>query len=221
MPRAISWPRALALLGTLVLQRSTAAGAPPPQCPALTEKADALSVLRAGGLVIVMRHATAITNEATPCQGNQHPLTREGEAEAKAIGSDIRRLQIPVAQVRYSRTCRTAETAKLIFPEQARTEDVRLEMGHDSSAINKAIREGPSGSGNTFLITHGTVMNWIEIQGQQAVKAYGQGKSVYAAVFDPRKGDSPLLGCLRAGDWKSIQSASGNLGPRRKPDSVP
>ncbi len=221
MPRAISWPRALALLGTLVLQRPTAAGAPQPQCPALTEKADALSVLRSGGLVVVIRHAMASTNECTPCQGNQHPLTQDGKAQATAIGSAIRRLQIPVAQVRYSRTCRTVETARLIFPDTARTEDVRLEMCHDSPAINMAIRENPPGSGNTFLITHGTVMNWIEIQGQQAVEAYGQGKSAYAAVFDPRKGDHPLLGCLKVGDWKSLQSASGNLNPRRKSDSVP
>ena len=77
--------------------------------------------LRAGGLVLVIRHAA--TDFSTPDQdpvvlsdcSTQRNLTAQGRADARAIGRGVRRLGLPVGKVYASAYCRTLETARLAF----------------------------------------------------------------------------------------------------------
>ena len=98
-----------ALALTLVAGASAAAG------PDLTRS------LKAGGLVIVFRHAA--THFSKPDQdpvvvsdcSTQRNLSAQGRADARAIGRSLRRLGLPVGTVFSSAYCRTLETARLAF----------------------------------------------------------------------------------------------------------
>jgi len=88
-----------------------------------TAAADAnlLTTLRAGGLIIFLRHAE--TGSAAPDQAGavlgdcatQRNLDATGRAQAAEIGSAFRDLGISVTRVLASPFCRTMETAALAF----------------------------------------------------------------------------------------------------------
>lgn len=126
----------------------------------------AWDILKKGGNVVLMRHASADKSTGDPlllkigdCSG-QRMLSSAGRKEAKFVGKVFRARSIPVDKVLASRYCRTQETAKLAFgrvtpwqpldvlfalPEQdweARTE-----------TVNKRI-SAYAGSGNLIMVTH-------------------------------------------------------------------
>lgn len=71
------------------------------------------------GLVILYRHAIAPGGGDPPgfrlgdCS-TQRNLSKEGRDQARAIGRELRRERVPVAQVRSSRWCRALDTARLM-----------------------------------------------------------------------------------------------------------
>ena len=82
---------------------------------------DLVRTLRAGGVVLVLRHAA--TDFSKPDQdpvvvsdcSTQRNLSAQGRADARAIGRGVRRLGLPVGKVYSSAYCRTLETARLAF----------------------------------------------------------------------------------------------------------
>ena len=71
------------------------------------------------GLVVLMRHAIA-PGGGDPagftlgdCR-TQRNLSAEGRSQARAIGRQFRTQAVPIAQVRSSRWCRAADTARLL-----------------------------------------------------------------------------------------------------------
>ena len=107
--------RALAVaVGVLAVAAAFAAqaGADATAKPALTR------ALQAGGLVLVLRHAATDFSkpdedpvDLTDC-ATQRNLSRQGRADARAIGRGVRRLDLRVSAVL---TGRTRETARLAF----------------------------------------------------------------------------------------------------------
>ena len=79
-----------------------------------------LDALRAGGYVIVMRHASSPRTKpdaASAAAGNvdhERQLDEHGRETAKAMGEAIRRLGIPVGEVLSSPTFRAMQTARLL-----------------------------------------------------------------------------------------------------------
>ena len=77
--------------------------------------------LRAGGLVLVLRHAA--TDFSKPDQdpvvvgdcSTQRNLSAQGRADARAIGRGVRRLGLPSGRCCRAPYCRTLETARLAF----------------------------------------------------------------------------------------------------------
>lgn len=71
------------------------------------------------GLVILYRHAIAPGGGDPPgfrlgdCS-TQRNLSEEGRDQARAIGRELREQRVPIAQVRSSRWCRAADTARLM-----------------------------------------------------------------------------------------------------------
>ena len=100
----------VAALAVTVASGATAAPSP-----------DLVRMLRAGGVVLVFRHAA--TDFSKPDQdpvvvsdcSTQRNLSAEGRADARAIGRGVRRLGLPVGKVYSSAYCRTLETARLAF----------------------------------------------------------------------------------------------------------
>ncbi|MBL8378568.1 MAG: histidine phosphatase family protein [Burkholderiales bacterium] len=78
--------------------------------------------LRAGGVVLLIRHATAPGTGDPPgfrlddC-ATQRNLSAAGRAEAQAIGARLRGLGLKNAEVLTSQWCRCRETARLAFGE--------------------------------------------------------------------------------------------------------
>ena len=77
--------------------------------------------LRAGGLVLLMRHASTEPGLGDPkgfrlddCS-TQRNLSEKGRQEAREIGERFRREKVPIAKVYTSPWCRCRETAQLAF----------------------------------------------------------------------------------------------------------
>ena len=156
------------LVGALVaaLAVSLVTGASGAPSPDLTRN------LRAGGLVVVLRHAA--TDFSKPDQdpvvvadcATQRNLSAQGRADARAIGRGMRLLGLPLGKVLSSPFCRTLETARLAFgratvhPALLNT----IAAEHDA-AWRKQIRDArrllgtrPAPGKLTVLVTHGIVV---------------------------------------------------------------
>ena len=122
-PRSVAARRLIEAWVALLVALSFAAGvhaADAAARPTLAGPALA-SALRAGGFVLYFRHtATDFGQNDEKMTGfedcaTQRNLTDGGRADARAIGTAIRSLGIPIGDVLASPYCRTRETAELIF----------------------------------------------------------------------------------------------------------
>lgn len=121
--------------------------------------------LRAGGLVLVVRHAptesTTDTQEFLRSCSLQRNLSAAGREQARAIGEAIRELEIPIGEVRASPMCRTRDTARLMFGKS--TPDRELvspgvigtvaDDTRRAARLRELVRARPRGA-NTVLVTH-------------------------------------------------------------------
>src|SRR5688500_13731871 len=109
-------------MGNVVLAICTAAGlttlAATSAAAQMLTGAELIAALRAGGQVIVMRHASAprqVPGKDTANADNvnlERQLDAAGRAGATAMGEAIRRLKIPVGDVLTSPTYRARETVR-------------------------------------------------------------------------------------------------------------
>src|SRR5262245_44735523 len=198
------------LVGALVaaLALSLVAGASAAADPDLTRS------LKAGGLVLVFRHAA--TDFSKPDQdqvvvsdcSTQRNLSAQGRADARAIGRGIKRLGLPVAKVYASAYCRTLETARLAFgratvhPALLNT----IAAEHDA-AWRQQIRDArrllgtrPAPGKLTVLVTHNVVVQ--ETTGQ----SLEEGEAI---VFRPL-GNSGfrVVGRVMPREWGTLRRPS-------------
>ena len=121
--------------------------------------------LAAGGLVVLIRHASTVPGVGDPpgfrlgdCT-TQRNLSEEGRAEAARIGAAFRSRGIPVAVVRSSEWCRCRETAERAFgvhrPWSALNSvfSDRGTAGRQRAEVLHGIRNH-RGPGNLVLVTH-------------------------------------------------------------------
>ena len=134
--------------------------------PAIAADHEALwSLLRTGGHVVVMRHASTDRGTGDPpgfrlddCR-TQRNLSPAGREEARRLGEAFKAQGIPVGQVRSSRWCRCLETAQLAFgsvepwPPLDSFFDDRSHADKRTQAVRELIADAPS-AGNTILVTH-------------------------------------------------------------------
>lgn len=121
-----------------------------------------LAALRQGGYVIFFRHtATDFSrNDAgmtryTDC-ANQRLLSPAGQAQAREIGAQVLRLQLPVGEVLASPYCRTMDTAMQMFRRATRRTELREQQDGDYPGL-KALLVAPVPAGtNRWLVGHGT-----------------------------------------------------------------
>src|ERR1700689_4474173 len=136
---------------------------------AAADNADIAQALRAGGLVIVVRHGATFPDQADTDPLNfdniaaQRNLNDKGKALAKAFGEAIRRVGIPVGTVYTSMYNRAYETAVIAgFKDIEKTADLTEggpivspnETNRRVEAFRKMIGTAPKPGTNTFLITH-------------------------------------------------------------------
>jgi phosphohistidine phosphatase SixA len=175
------------------------------------------TALRAGGYVLVMRHASSPRPPPDAALANADNIQRErqldevGRTTAQDMGVALRRLGIPIGEVLSSPTYRALETVRL-----ARLGDAKplLELG-DSGASMQSQSDGKRGAWlrarsqekpqpgrNTVIVTH--YPNIMEAFPDFAA-ALADGE---ALVFHPDgNGDAPLVARVKIEEWKGMRAA--------------
>jgi len=173
---------------------------------------DLLKSLRAGGLVIYLRHAD--TGPASPdgddvdlrrCE-TQRNLSEAGRAQAADIGAQFRRLGIPVGEVMSSAFCRCWQTADLAFgrhekmipltvvPRGSEHADARRSA---NASLHWLLATPPPAGANTVLVSHG-----FNLQDLTGVYLATQGE---AAIYEPDGvGGYKLIRRILPDEWATL-----------------
>ena len=194
----------LGLIGIFAIA-VTAAGAP-------DDKALA-QALRAGGLVIVVRHGPAVADmeevDLLNLDSNAAALdlNDEGEALAKAFGRAMHDVGIPVGMVYTSKYNRAYETAVLAgFKDIVKAADLTdgglmmppREYDRRAEGLRRMLAMPPKAGTNTVLITHQP--NLIAALGGE----WQDVKEGEASIFRPENGTYKLIARVQMDEWPRI-----------------
>jgi len=186
-----------------------------PQAAAADDAALARA-LRAGGLVIVIRHAATFPDQADTDPLNpeniaaQRQLNDKGKAEAKALGDALRQLGAPVSKVYASHFNRAYETAVIAgFKDIEKTADVAEgglvvppnENSRRAAAFRKLVATAPAAGTNTVLVTHRP--NILDALG----KDWFDIKEGEVSIFLPANGTYTLVARVQMDEWARIAAA--------------
>src|SRR6516165_5494396 len=172
--------------------------------------------LRAGGLVILVRHGATFPDQAGTDPLNfdniaaQRNLNDKGKMLAKQFGDALRQAGVPVGKVYTSKYNRGYETAVLAgFKDVEKTADLTEgglvvspnENNRRAEALRKMLTTAPKPGTNTILITH--YPNIIAALG----KDWFDVKEGEASIFRPENGSYTLVARLQMEDWPRIAVA--------------
>lgn len=215
---------AAVVLADTALARSTrAAPLSPPVLPtAPLSGPELIERLRAGGCVLVMRHAqspNAVPDARTAKPdnpGRERQLDETGEADARAFGTALRALHIPIGPIYSSPTYRARETVRLARLGEPQIIEQLAESQHGMSGtaersqvewLREAAARPPAPHTNALVVTH--TPNIVGAFGDRA-RGVQAGESL---VFEPRRGKgASLLGRITVEEWQRL---AGELAGRR------
>jgi broad specificity phosphatase PhoE len=187
------------------------------QGPTAADDKDLAQALRAGGLVIVVRHGATFPDQADTDPLNfdniaaQRNLNDKGKALAKTFGDALRQARVPVGKVYTSKFNRAYETAVIAgFTNIEKTADLTEgglvvspnENNRRVEAFRKLLGTAPQPGTNTILITHkpnivdGLGKDWFDV------------KEGEASLFRPDNGSYKLLARVQMDEWPRIAIAS-------------
>jgi len=173
--------------------------------------------LRAGGLVIVLRHGATFPDQADTDPLNydniaaQRNLNDKGKMLAKQFGDALRQVGVPVGKVYTSKYNRGYETAVLAgFKDIEKTADLTEgglvvspnENNRRAEALRKMLAAAPDAGTNTILITH--YPNIIAALG----KEWFDVKEGEASIFRPENGNYTLVARIQMDEWPRIAAAA-------------
>ena len=175
------------------------------------------TALRAGGLVILVRHGATFADQADTEPYNfdnisaQRNLNDNGKALARAFGEALRQARVPVGKVYTSKFNRAYETATIAgFTDIERTSDLTEgglvvspnENNRRADALRKLLGTTPKPGTNTVLITHKP--NILDALG----KDWFDVKEGEASIFRPENGKYVLVVRLHMADWPRVAAAT-------------
>ncbi len=184
---------------------------------ALADDKDLAQSLRAGGLVILVRHGATFPDQADTDPLNfdntatQRNLNDKGKALAKAFGKGLRDLGVPVGMVYTSKYNRAYETAVLAgFKDIVKTSDLTEgglvvspnENTRRAAALRAMLATIPKPGTNTILITHQP--NIVAALG----KDWFDVKEGEASIFRPMNGNYELVARVPMEQWPTIAAAA-------------
>ena len=182
-----------------------------------TDDAALASALRAGGLVILIRHGATFADKADMDPFNldnvaaQRNLNESGKALARAFGDALRQAGVPIGKVYTSKFNRAYETATLAgFTDIEKTADLTEgglvvtpnENNRRAEALRRLLATPPTPGTNTVLITHKP--NIVDALG----KDWFDVKEGEASIFRPDDGKFVLVARLQMADWPRIALAA-------------
>jgi len=181
------------------------------------ENADVVKALRAGGLVIVVRHGATFPDQADTDPLNfdniaaQRNLNDKGKALAKAFGDALRQAAIPVGKVYTSKYNRAYETAVIAgFKDIEKTADITEgglvvspnENNRRADAFRKLLGTAPAPGTNTILITHKP--NIVDALG----KDWFDVREGEASLFRPENGSYKLVARVQMDEWPHLAAVA-------------
>ena len=180
------------------------------------QDADIAKALRAGDLVMVVRHGATFPDKADTDPLNfdniaaQRNLSDKGKALAKAFGDAIRQAAVPVSKVYTSKYNRAYETAVIAgFKDIEKTTDLTEgglivspnENNRRAEAFRKMIGTAPAPHTVTILIT--PQPNIIAALG----KDWFDVREGEASIFRPGDGGYKLVARVQMDEWPRIAAA--------------
>ena len=177
------------------------------------QDADVAKALRAGDLVMVVRHGATFPDQADTDPTNfdniaaQRNLNDKGKALAKAFGDAMRQAEVPVGKVYTSKFNRAYETAVIAgFKDIEKTTDLTEgglivspnENNRRTEAFRTLIGTAPKPYTVTILITHQP--NIIAALG----KDWFDVKEGEASIFRPADGGYKLVARVQMDEWPRI-----------------
>ena len=180
---------------------------------AASDDANLVSALRAGGLVILLRHGSTFADQkdANPVNFDdpttQRNLDEKGKDLAKTFGDSLRRAGLPVGQVYSSKFNRAYETAVLAgFSGIVKTDDVTEsndtvsaeEKARRAAALKQMLSTAPRAGTDTIIVTHRP--NIIDALGQDWANV-NEGE---AGIFRPTTGSFQLVARVQMADWARL-----------------
>jgi broad specificity phosphatase PhoE len=184
---------------------------------AAADRLEIAQALRAGGLVVVVRHGATFPDQADTDPLNfenvaaQRNLNDKGKTLARAFGDALRQVGIPVGKVYTSKYNRAYETAVIAgFKDIEKTADITEgglvvspnENNRRIDAFHKMIGTAPKPGTNTILITHKP--NIVDALG----KDWFDVKEGEASIFRPENGSYQLLARVQMDEWSRIAMAA-------------
>jgi broad specificity phosphatase PhoE len=184
---------------------------------AAADSMETAQALRAGGLVVVVRHGATFPDQADTDPLNfenvaaQRNLNDKGKALAKAFGDALRQVGIPVGKVYTSKYNRAYETAVVAgFKDIEKTADLTEgglvvspnENNRRVEAFHKMLGTAPKPGTNTIFITHKP--NIVDALG----KDWFDVKEGEASIFRPENGSYKLLARVQMDEWSGIAVAA-------------
>src|ERR1700724_2554733 len=178
---------------------------------------DIAQALRAGGLVLVVRHGATFPDKADTDPLNfdniaaQRNLNDKGKALAKAFGEALRQAGVPVGKVYTSKYNRAYETAVIAgFKDIEKTTDLTEgglvvspnENNRRAEAFRKMLASAPKAHTNTILITHQP--NIIAALG----KDWFDVKEGEASIFRPANGGYTLVARVQMDEWPRVAAVA-------------
>ena len=175
------------------------------------------TALRAGGLVILIRHGATFADQADTDPYNfdnisaQRNLNDNGKALARAFGEALRQAGVPVGKVYTSKFNRAYETATIAgFTDIEKTSDLTEgglvvspnENNRRADALRKLLGTTPKPGTDTVLITHKP--NILDALG----KDWFDVKEGEASIFRPENGKYVLVVRLQMADWPRVAAAT-------------
>ena len=173
--------------------------------------------LRAGGLVIVVRHGATFPDQADTDPLNfdniaaQRNLNDKGKTLARSFGDALRQVGVPVGTVYTSKYNRAYETAVLAgFKDIVKTADLTEgglvvtpnENARRAKAFLEMIGTPPVPGTNTILITHQP--NIVAALG----KDWFDVKEGEASIFRAENGGYKVLARVQMDEWPRIAMAA-------------
>jgi phosphohistidine phosphatase SixA len=178
---------------------------------------DIAQALRAGGLVLAVRHGATDPDKADTDPLNfdniaaQRNLNDKGKALAKAFGDAVRQAGVPIGKVYTSKYNRAYETAVIAgFQDIEKTADLTEgglivspnENNRRAAAFRQMLAVAPKDHTNTILITHQP----------NIVAAFGKDwfdvKEGETSIFRPADGGYKLVARIQMDEWPRIATVA-------------
>ena len=182
----------------------------------MAEETDLPGMLRAGGLVILLRHGATNPNPVD----SERNLNSEGKAMARSFGEALREIRAPVGRVYTSQFGRAYDTAVLagftVIEKTADLTETSTSMGKPADieggrvvspdeknrradALRKMLGTEPDEDTNTILVTHKP--NVIDALGND----FADIREGEAAIFRPgANGSYRLVARLQMDEWPRL-----------------